>query len=108
MQLISTLRSDLSTAMKAQDSAKVKLIRSLLHAIDNASAVPVVDTVDAIGIYKGEAARRFVEREQVLSILKDEIDERKTAAGLYNDPEAVARMHHEVMMIEGYLALFQG
>jgi hypothetical protein len=44
----------------------------------------------------------------VRSILKDEIDERNTAAGLYNDPEAVARMHHEVMMIEGYLAPFQG
>jgi uncharacterized protein YqeY len=108
MQLISTLRSDLSTAMKAQDSAKVKLIRSLLHAIDNASAVPVVDTVDAIGIYEGDAPRRTVEWGQVRSILKDEIDERNTAAGLYNDPEAVARMHHEVMMIEGYLALFQG
>jgi uncharacterized protein YqeY len=84
------------------------LIRSLLHAIDNASAVPVVDTVDAIGIYEGETPRRSVEREQVLSILNDEIDERKTAAGLYKDPEAVAKMHHEAMMIEGYLAPFQG
>jgi uncharacterized protein YqeY len=108
MHLISTLRLDLSTAMKAQDSAKVKLIRSLLNAIDNASAVPVVDTVDAIGIYEGDAPRRTVEWGQVLSILKDEIDERNTAAGLYNDPEAVARICQEVMMIEGYLALFQG
>jgi hypothetical protein len=55
MQLISTLRSDLSTAMKARDSAKVKLIRSLLDAIDNASAVPAMDTVEAVGIYEGDA-----------------------------------------------------
>lgn len=106
MQLIYTLRSDLTTAMKAQDSAKVNLIRSLLHAIDNASAVPVVDTADAIGIYEGEAPRRSVERDQVRSILNDEIDERKTAAGLYNDSEALARMHHEVSLIENYLADF--
>lgn len=108
MQLISTLRSDLSTAMKARDSAKVKLIRSLLNAIDNASAVPAMDTVEAVGIYEGDGPRRSVEREQVRSILKDEIDERNTAAGLYNDLEAIARMRQEVRMIEGYLAVFQG
>jgi uncharacterized protein YqeY len=88
MQLISTLRSDLSTAMKAQDSAKVKLIRSLLNAIDNASAVPAVDTVDAVGLYAGDAPRRSVEREQVRSILKEQIDERNTAAGLYSGPRS--------------------
>jgi hypothetical protein len=44
----------------------------------------------------------------VRSILKDEIDERNTAAGLYNDLEAIARMRQEVRMIEGYLASFQG
>jgi uncharacterized protein YqeY len=108
MQLISTLRLDLSTAMKAQDSPKVKLIRSLLNAIDNASAVPVVATADAVGIYEGDTPRRSVEREQVLSILKDANDERKTAAGLHNAREAVARMQHEVMMMESYLKNFQG
>lgn len=94
--------------MKAQDSAQVKLIRSLLNAIDNASAVPAVDTVDAVGIYAGDAPRRSVEREQVRSIPKDQIDERNPAAGLYNDPAAIQRMRQEVRMIEGYLAVFQG
>lgn len=104
MQLLTTLRSDITSALKARDSVKVSVIRSLLASIANAEAVPHSPSTDAVGVYAGDAARRSIEVEDVRGLLEEEKAERTGAAGEYTDPAAIERMHREAALIEGYLS----
>lgn len=104
MQLLSTLQSDLTAALKSKDSVKVSVIRSLLSSIANASAVPLAATTDAVGLYAGDSARRSIESEEVKRLLEEEIAERTGAASAYTDPAAIERMQREAGLIEEYLA----
>ncbi len=105
MQLLTTLRSDLMSALKASDSAKVSVIRSLQASIANAEAVPLSPSTDAVGVYAGDAARRSIGVEDVRRLLEGEKAERTGAAGEYADRAAIERMHREIALIEGYLSL---
>jgi uncharacterized protein len=104
VQLLSTLQTDLSTALKSKDSMKVSVIRSLLSSIGNAGAVPLASTTDAVGLYAGDSARRSIGNEEVKRLLEDEIAERNDAASAYTDPAAIERMKREAALIEEYLA----
>lgn len=104
MQLLTTLRSDLTEALKARDSVKVSVIRSLLSSIANAGAVPLSTATEAVGVYAGDSARRSIETEEVKRLLEEEIAERTGAASAYTDPVGIERMQTEAGLIEDYLA----
>lgn len=104
MQLLSTLQSDLMSALKARDSVKVSVIRSLLASIANAGAVPLPTGTDAVGVYAGDSPRRAIETEEVKRSLEEEIAERTGAATAYTDPIAIERMQREASLIREYLA----
>lgn len=93
------------SALKASDSAKVSVIRSLQASIANAEAVPLSPSTDAVGVYAGDAARRSIGVEDVRRLLEGEKAERTGAAGEYADRAAIERMHREIALIEGYLSL---
>ena len=104
MQLLTTLQSDLTSALKARDSVKVSVIRSLLSSIANAEAVPLSTITNAVGVYAGDAARRSVETEEVKRLLEEEIAERIGAASAYTDSAAIERMQREAGLIREYVA----
>ena len=104
MQLLTTLQSDLTVALRASDSVKVSVIRSLLSSIANAGAVSPSNTTDAVGVYAGDSARRSIETEEVKRLLEEEITERTGAASAYTDPAAIERMQREAGLIREYLA----
>ncbi len=106
MQLVTTLQSDLTAALKARDSVKVSVIRSLLSSIANAGAVPFSTATDAVGLYAGDSARRSIDVGDVRRLLEDELAERAGAASSYIDPAAIERVHREALLIREYLASF--
>lgn len=103
MQLLTTLRSDLTAALEARDTVKVSVIRALLSSIANAEAVPLPNGSDAVGIYAGDAARRSVETEEVKRLLEAEVAERTGAASVYTDHAEIERMQREAGLIREYL-----
>jgi uncharacterized protein YqeY len=89
----SRLRSALVAAMKAGDRVAVDALRSTLGAIDNAEAVeapappPLSEGPIAgarAGLGAGEAQRRPLSGDEIASIIRSEIDERRAAAGEYD------------------------
>lgn len=104
MQLLTTLQSDLISALKAEDSVKVSVIRSILSSIANAEAVPQPTGTGAVGVYAGDAVRRSVDTEEIKRLLEEEIDERTRAASAYTDPAAIERMKKEAGLIRDYLS----
>jgi uncharacterized protein YqeY len=83
------LRRSLMTARKQRDTVRVSALRSALGAIDNAETP---DAVAVAGLQSGEiagavagvgateVARRDLSDEQIRSLVRSEIDERRSAA----------------------------
>jgi uncharacterized protein YqeY len=107
VQLLTTLQSDLTEALKARETVKVSVIRSLLSSIANAGAVPMPTGIDAVGAYAGDAARRSVGTEEVKRVLEAEMAERTDAANTYTDSAAIERMQREAALIREYLVSLQ-
>lgn len=103
MQLLSTLQSDLTSALKARDTVKVSVIRSLLSSIANAGAVPLSNVADAVGVYAGDSARRPIETDELKQLLEAELAERTEAASAYTEAAAIERMQQEALLIQEYL-----
>ena len=95
------LRAGLTPAMRARDKVATTAIRSALAAIDNAEAVPVeaLDTSTAegpiagarLGLGAGEAQRRELTEQDVVTILEGEISARLLAA---TEVEQAGRSDH--------------
>lgn len=85
------LRVDLREAMKERDKIAVRVIRSLLAAIDNAEAVSAAESSSggahvakaALGAGAGDRPRRELSGDDLAMILQAEIDERVTAKAEY-------------------------
>jgi uncharacterized protein YqeY len=107
VQLLTNLQSDLTVALKARDTVKVTVIRSLLSSIGNAEAVPMPYGSNAVGIYAGDADRRSVETEVVKRVLEAEMAERTDADNTYTDSAAIERMQREAALIREYLVSLQ-
>ena len=77
------LRADLKTAMQAKASADVRVLRTLIAALDNAEAVPDIPdryVPRAFGEPGAEVARHELDAPAVDRLLADEIDSRLAAA----------------------------
>lgn len=112
--MIETLRADLTTALKSRDEVRIGALRSMLAAIANAEAVPVVDgpllagpiAGAAAGVGATEVPRRELSAADIEAILRREIDDRVSAAAQYTAHGRglhAQRLHDEVAVLQGYL-----
>jgi uncharacterized protein YqeY len=104
------LRADLNAAMQAKAADEVRLLRTLIAALDNAEAVaepPKAFGSRAFGDPSGEVPRREIDAPALDALLLAEIDARLTAAEDYDrhkqDAEA-ARLRREAELIARYRA----
>ncbi|KGN31319.1 hypothetical protein N802_04315 [Knoellia sinensis KCTC 19936] len=115
--LRATMRTALRTAMKDRDRPATSALRSALGAIDNAEAVPTEPASFAahdapiagavVGLGATEAARRELTVEDVHSVLRAEIAERREVAGEIDAagrPERAADLRREADVLEVFTA----
>ena len=104
------LRADLKAAMQTKASEEVRLLRTLIAALDNAEAVaepPKTFGSRKFGDPAGEVARREIDAPALDALLLAEIEARLAAAQDHDrhrqDAEA-ARLRHEAELIAHYRA----
>lgn len=113
-----TMRADLTAAVKARAKAAIAALRSALAAIENAEAVPVDESTKsttgtsqvvgatAFGDGAAEAERRELTDAEVAAIVANEVTERTTAADEYarlgRDDQAT-RLRAEADVLSRYL-----
>ncbi|WP_216870330.1 hypothetical protein [Modestobacter excelsi] len=99
------LRTALPGALKQRDGALVAVLRATLAALDNAEAVAPTDDRESlaleetpVGVGVWEVARRELSDEDIELVVRAEIDERQTAARVYEqagEHEHARRLRHE-------------
>lgn len=107
------LRADLKAAMQARANAEVRLLRTLIAALDNAEAVPGEGLVEkyvprSFGDPSGEVARLALDDEAVGQLLQAEFEARATAANDYEkhgQSEEAIRLRDEATLIARYQAV---
>ena len=115
--MLDRLRVDLTAAMKARDAVAVSALRSAIAAIGNAEAVEIApDTTSATGgrhvagsvpgLGAGEAPRRVLSEADMAAIIREQVDERMTAAEHYDrigDAVRATRLRAEAGLLAAYL-----
>jgi uncharacterized protein YqeY len=106
-QLKQRLRADLKAAMQARATAEVRLLRTLIAAVDNAEAMPIEDFEEWIRRREavGEVSRRDLDAAGLDAVLAAETESRLAAAGDYERngrPEDAARLRAEADLIARY------
>ena len=101
------LRADLKAALQARASDEVRVLRTLIAALDNAEAVPGEYTAlpRAFGDPSGEVARRELDAGAVESLLAGEIETRLAAASDYERhgrTTEAARLRNEAALVARY------
>jgi len=105
-----TLRTDLKAAMINRARDEAALIRTLIAAVDNAEAVAQPDgakPADSADFASGaaEAARKVLSEDDLVAILRAEIDSRREAAAQMRGGGAVAeaeRLEREAQAVARY------
>jgi membrane protein DedA with SNARE-associated domain/uncharacterized protein YqeY len=108
------LRESLKAALSARDSIAVTALRSAMSAIDNAEAVdqshaPAATGVIGdvrLGVGAGEATRRDLSTQDVLEIVRAEVNERTAAAAEYERlgrAEQANRLNAEAAALQSFL-----
>jgi uncharacterized protein YqeY len=109
------LRDDLKVAIRARSTDEVRLLRTLIAALDNAEAVPTATDgpatpragTRAFGDPSGEVARREIDEASLDALLADEAGARLAAAGDYDrhgQGAEAARLRKEAELIARYRA----
>ena len=103
------VQADLLVARKARDDAAINALRTLLAALSNAEAPPAPSTSSlarpTIGLVEHE--RVVLTDDDHQRILREQIDDRDTAAAEYDDigqAGAAAALRAERAALERYLA----
>jgi len=100
------LNVDLLVAMKMKDVVAVSALRSVLSALDNASAMPI-DTVSApVFGHSGDVQRKDLSETDCHNILITEVRSRSVAAEEYarlGQSDAAARLRAEQAVVERYV-----
>ncbi len=104
------LRSDLRTALKAQDRVLTRVLRSVISAMENAEAVeaPAAST-GTIGY--GDVDRRRLEPGREVELIEAEILERETGLAEYQrvgQIDAAAVLQVEISILRRYLENSRG
>lgn len=100
------LSTDLRRAMKDRDTLTMKTLRSMLEAMDNASAVPM--TAEHVPVYgrSGDVPRRIVTEDDCRLIVQKEAASRQAAALEYERLgriEAAAHVRAELEIVLRYI-----
>lgn len=100
------LSADLRLAMKDRDTLTTLTLRSLLEAMDNASAVPM--TAEHVPVYgrSGDVPRRIVTEDDYRLIVQNEAAARQAAALEYERLgriEAAAHVRAELKVVLRYI-----
>lgn len=110
-----SLRSDLTAALRARDRVAIAALRAALAAIDNAESVPVHHVPQeaaehvagaAAGLGAAEAERRHLTDADLRAIVANEVAERDSAAAEYTRlgrADAAARRTAEADVLRPYL-----
>ena len=107
------LRTDLRSAMRERDAQRVRAIRSLIAALDNAEAVPPSArhekyVVSTFGDGSAEVPRVVLSSIDVEGVLRREAEARRTSAATLSElgkPTQAAELLEEFRVIEHYLRL---
>ncbi len=78
------IETDLMAAMRSRDMVAVKTLRSLLGALDNASAVDPTSREARADGSSTEVPRHELSREEIAAIVREEIAERESSAVTYD------------------------
>jgi uncharacterized protein YqeY len=92
------LRDALHAALKASDEVATAALRSAISAIANAEAVAPGPSKVRLGVGAGDVPRRDLSDDEVLAIIRAEVDERLRAAAEYEGlgkPEHARRLRSE-------------
>ena len=108
LALRTRLSHDLRTALKEHDDVATRTLRSLLDAMDNASAVPM--TAEHVPVYgrSGDVPRRIVTEDDYRNILRREATSRDAAALEYEHLgrlEAATQVRAELNIVRRYIDL---
>jgi uncharacterized protein YqeY len=103
------LRADLMAALQARAADEVRVLRTLIAALDNAEAVPGDYTAlpRAFGDPSGEVARRELDAGAVEALLASEVEARLAAASDYERhgrTDEAARLRDEAAFVARYAA----
>jgi uncharacterized protein YqeY len=106
------LRTDLKSAMQARATVEVRLLRTLIAAVDNAEAVSGAAVPDkyvarTFGDPSGEVPRLELDGEAVDRLLAGEIESRLAAAADYAQhgrEDEAARLRDEATLVARYRA----
>ena len=102
------LRADLKAAMQARAADEVRLLRTLIAALDNAEAIPRAETPYVprqFGDPGGEVPRLQLDDAAIREILAAEAESRLAAAADYErhgQSEQAARLRDEAALIGRY------
>ncbi len=104
------LSAALREAMKARDAVATSALRSLLSALDHATAVAMPDGLPAVpdpdAPPLGDVARRMLTARDIEAVVAAEIDERRRAEADYERlerPDEAARAAAERAVLEPWL-----
>jgi uncharacterized protein YqeY len=106
MNLIERLKNDLTNSMKARQNLRVATLRTMLSALDNATAVEVdVSYVPMEGVTPDVPRKELSESDQLV-ILTKEAEARRHAVVQYEQlgkSQEAARLRAELEVFEDYL-----
>ena len=115
--LRAALRRDLTAAMKAREPEAVAVLRTAIAAIDNAEAIAAPGTAPGAtspyiagaraGLGAAEAARRQLTRDELQTILRDQVTEYTREADRYaghGQDTAAQRLRNQASLLARYLS----
>lgn len=100
------LNGDLLLAMKAKDTVAISALRSVLSALDNASAVPASTVPAPVFGRNGDVPRRNLSDSDCQRIISAVVGERSAAAEEYarlGREDEAARLRAEQAVVERYV-----
>jgi uncharacterized protein YqeY len=106
MQLVVRMKADLLAAMKAKDTVRVATLRTMISALDNATAVQVDTSYVPMEGMTPDVPRREVSKDEQLSILAEEAEGRRKAYQQYQElgkTEEAERLRAELAVFADYL-----
>ena len=100
------LRCDLKAAMQSGARDEVRLLRTLVAALDNAEAIPMEDeALRRFDKTAGDIARRELDEREVAALLARERGERLSAAASFEklgQPAEALRLRQEAALVARY------
>src|SRR5215218_6168932 len=106
LPVMDRLKADLHSAMKARQSIRVATLRTMVSALDNATAVEVDKSIVPLMGHTPDVPRKELSEAQQLDILRAEAAGRRMALHSYEQLgklEEAARLRTELEVFTGYL-----